>query len=306
MSAEDRLIWFQEKLVPASQAMVPILSPTAQFGLNVFEGIRGYWDGKDIQIFRFADHIERLMDSCKLIGLDSPYSTSQIADFCRDVIAANKYKCDVALRITIFVGGEGSWSSNEPVGMFIAPITRERKTLNNENHQKACISTWSRISDNSLPPRVKLGANYMNSRYAYLEAQRNGYDVPILLDKNGSVAEGPGACLFLCKKGKLITPSISSSILESITRDTIKTLAQSLNIPVEERTVDKTELYLSDELFLVGSAAEVTPLTSLDKLPICDGKVGKITKKLHEAYIEIAQGSDNSHKEWRIPTYEEV
>lgn len=303
MNSEERLIWFKGKILPVTQAKVQVMSPMAQFGLNVFEGIRGYWDGQDIQIFRFHDHMKRLMESCRLIGIICPYKADDIAAFSRKVLSANNYRCDVALRTTVFVEGEGSWSSSEPVDMFIAPIAKQRNNLDEKNQNHACISTWIRIDDNTLPPRVKLGANYLNGRYAHLEAKRNGYDLPILLNSDGSVAEGAGACLFLRRGNRLITPDISSSILESITRDTLITIAHEMGITVETRKVNRTELYVADELFFCGSAAEITPLTSIDKFIIGDGTPGTLTLKLHDAYLRAADGRDIVFSNWRMPVY---
>ncbi len=301
--SEDRLIWFKNNLVPAAEAMVPVLSPTAQFGLNVFEGIRGYWGGDDIHVFRYPEHYKRLEQSCRLIGLECPYSEAEILGFIRDVVKANDFKCDIALRVTVFVDGEGSWISDGPLGMFIAPIERGRTVFSPDLQNDACISTWTRINDTAFPPRVKLGANYINSRYAMNEAHRNGYQFPILLGSDGKVAEGTGACLFAVRDGKLITPDVTSSILESITRETMITLAEDAGFEVTERRMDRTELYLADELFLCGSAAEVTPLTSLDRRRVGDGKIGAITKALHDAYLLAASGPSNAHADWRTPIY---
>lgn len=303
MNSEERLIWFKGEILPVTQAKVPVMSPMAQFGLNVFEGLRGYWDGQDIQIFRFHEHMNRLMESCRLVGITCPYSADDIAGFSRDVLSANKYRCDVALRTTVFVEGEGSWSSSEPVDMFIAPIAKQRNKLDEKTQNNACVSTWTRINDNTMPPRVKLGANYLNGRYAHLEAKRNGYDLPILLDCRGSVAEGAGACLFLRRGNHLITPDSNSSILESITRDTLITIARKMGIVVETRKVDRTELYVADELFFCGSAAEITPLTSIDKFPVGDGVPGTLTLKLHDAYLRAVDGREQGFNNWRMPVY---
>ena len=194
MQHQDRLIWFNGALMAPAEAKVPVLSPTAQFGLNVFEGIRGYWSaaGGDLYLFRLAEHLERLMASCKLMGIDSPHSPEAITDAIRAVLRANAYRCDVAVRATLFVAGdEGSWSTSAPVGMFVAPIAKDRRPLEQVAGARACVSTWERIDDRSLPPRIKAGANYINGRYAHLEAQANGYDLsPCFWTRLGKVSEG--------------------------------------------------------------------------------------------------------------------
>lgn len=306
--SQDRLIWFKGKLRPADEALVPVLSPTAQFGLNVFEGLRGYWsqDRHNLYIFRFEDHLDRLFESCRLIGISSPHSKAEIADIVNDTLRANDYRTDVAVRVTLFVDGEGSWSSSEPVGMFVAPIAKSRRAANQRTGASACISSWERINDRAMPPRAKVGANYINGRYAHLEAKRDGYDLPILLDRQGKVTEGAGSCLFMVRKGVLVTPAATSSVLESITRDAVITLAADEGIPVTVREIDRTELLLAEELFLCGSAAEITPLTSIDRLPVGSGEVGVVTERLHQRYLQVASGAEKSFSHWLAPVYPEV
>ena len=302
----SRKIWFKGSIVPVDQATVSALSPTAQFGLNVFEGIRCYLSGTDdgqVHAFRLKEHFARLLDSCKLLGLSSPYNASALTDCLIATIRANGYHDDVSVRLTLFVDGEGSWSSEGPVQMFIAPLTKPRIKVEAPPALSACISTWERINDNCLPPRVKTGANYVNSRYAYLEAKRHGYDCPIFLGREGKVAEGAGACLFIVRRGVLTTPSITSSILESITRSTVIRLASDLGMQVIERDMDRTELYLAEELFLCGTSAEITPITSLDGLPIGSGQPGPITISLLRRYLNAASNQIATYSEWLVPIY---
>jgi len=289
-------IWLRGKIVLESEAMVNILSPTSQFGLNVFEGIRCYWsyDKKNLYAICLNEHIDRLFESCKLIGIQPPYTKGKVIDYFKQIVIANNYKSDVAVRVTIFGDGIGSWHSTENFDMFIAPIEKQRTDINNLIGKTACISSWQRINDNIMPPRAKIGANYMNSRYAYLQAKRDGYDLPIFLGTDGKVAESSGACLFIVKKGKLITPETTSSILESITRNIIVEFAKIKGIEVEERKVDRTELYLADELFLAGTAAEITPITSVDKFNINNGNIGKITYELYKEYLDFVSGANKA------------
>jgi branched-chain amino acid aminotransferase len=304
--SKDRLIWFKGGLVPAKNALVPVLSPTAQFGLNVFEGIRGYWnpDRHDIYLFRLDDHLDRLFESCRLIGLRCPYNKAEISTIVRETIRANEYRTDVAVRVTLFVDEEGTWSSSEPVRMFVAPIAKKRRDLAQRTGASACVSTWERISDRSMPPRAKVGANYINGRHAHLEAQRNGYDLPILLDRDGKVTEGAGSCLFMVRRGVLVTPSVTSSVLEGITRDTLMMLARARELPVVEREIDRTELLVAEELFVCGSAAEITPLTTIDRLPVGNGEVGTISMSLLEKYLMIASNAVADYGHWLSPVYQ--
>lgn len=304
--AEERLIWFNGQLVAPEEAQVPILSPTAQFGLNVFEGIRGYWSEaqQELYLFRLCEHLERLMDSCRLIGIESPHDAHTITAAIREVLQANAYRCDVAVRTTLFVGGdEGSWANSTPVGMFIAPIAKKCRDYG-EKASKACVSTWERIDDRALPPRIKAGANYINGRYAHLEAQANGYDLPLLLDRHGKVSEGAGSCLMMVREGVLITPPITSSILESITRDTLLTLANEMGLQTQIRSIDRTELYLASELFLCGSAAQIRPLGKIDRYLVGDGTPGSVTQALLARYLAVAEGEDVAHRGWLTPVWE--
>lgn len=302
---DENLIWCRGEIMRQSKAVVPVLSPMAQFGLNVFEGIRAYWNEAEGQLyaFRLNEHLQRLMDSCRLIRIEPPHRLEEIARFFSDAIRANDFHCDVAIRMTVFGDGEGTWSSSSPISMFIAPIARGRTVVQDLKGKAACVSSWERISDNVMPPRIKVGANYINGRYAHLQAQLDGYDLPILLGRDRKVSEGAGACLFLVRGGRLITPSLTSSVLESITRTALIEMARAKGLDIEERSVDRTELYMAEEMFLCGSAAELTPITSIDRFVIGTGKPGRITVGLLEDYHAIASGTDARFPEWRTPIY---
>lgn len=303
---EHLQIWFKGGLIDPKNALVPVLSATAQFGLNVFEGVRGYANQRDeVFLFRLDEHLHRLMQSCRLIGIECPYSSSQIKTALVETIRANKMYRDLAVRITLFVDGVGSWSSDGPVDMFVAPIIKSRNFLSSDSGMKACTSTWRRIDDTVMPPRIKAGANYINGRYAHLEAKANGADLPILLNASGKVAEGAGACLMMVRHGVLVTPPRTASILESITRDSLLILAGEIGLSVQERDIDRSELYIADEVFLCGSAAELTPLSRIDRFTIGDGLPGPITQVLSTHYFSCADGTTNDHAEWRTPVWTE-
>ena len=296
-----RRIWFKGEILDVNDAKINILAPTSQFGLNVFEGIPCYWNEKKKQLyaFRLEDHYNRLIKSARLLQIDCPYTKEELKRAFIDVIKANEYDENLSVRQTLFVDGFGSWGSDGPVEMFIAPIPRGKTSAEyNKKGLHVCVTSWRRISDGNLSPRIKCGANYMNSRVGQREALRNGYDTCIFLNEFGKVAEGPGSCFFIIKDGTVITPRLTDSVLESITRDTILHIAQHNNLKVVERTIDRTELYTCDEAFLCGSAMEITPVLSIDKYVIGDGKVGKITKNLHLSYLEIVSGVSDEFKEW--------
>ena len=282
------------------------MAPTSQFGLNVFEGIPCYWNEEEKQLyaFRLDDHYERLMRSIKLIQIDCPYSKEDMKKAFIDVVRANEYDENLSVRQTVFVDGFGSWGSEGPADMFIAPVPKGRMSKEyNKKGLNCCITSWRRISDQNLSPRIKCGANYINSRAGQREALRNGYDTCIFLNEFGKVAEGPGSCFFMVKDGKLVTPLLTDAVLESITRDTIIKLAKSMNIEVVERTIDRTELYTCDEAFLCGSAMEITPVLSVDKYVIGNGENGSLTEKLHKEYLDAARGLIKEFKNWVTPIY---
>lgn len=302
-SVEERLIWFKGELVHVNDAKINILAPTSQFGLNVFEGIPCYWNDEEKQLyaFRLDDHYNRLLRSARLIQLDCPFSKDDLKKAFIDVIKANEYDENLSVRQTLFVDGFGSWGSEGPVDMFIAPIPRGRTSAEyNKKGLNVCVTSWRRISDNNLSPRIKCGANYINSRVGQREALRNGYDTCLFLNEFGKVAEGPGSCFFIVKDGKLVTPALTDAVLESITRDTIMKIAESMGFEVVERTIDRTELYTADEAFLCGSAMELTPVISIDRYELGEGD---ITKKLHEAYVDVARGKSVEFKQWLTAVY---
>ena len=303
----NRRIWFKGEILNVNDAKVNVLAPTSQFGLNVFEGIPCYWndDEKQLYAFRLDEHYERLIRSAKLIQFDLKYTKEDFKKALIDVVKANEYDENLSVRQTLFVDGFGSWGSEGPVEMFVAPIPRGRTSAEyNKKGLNCCITSWRRISDENLSPRIKCGANYINSRVGQREALRNGYDTCIFLNEVGKVAEGPGSCFFMVKGNTVITPRLTDSVLESITRDTIIKLAtEELRLKFEERTIDRTEVYMADEAFLCGSAMEVTPIFTVDRYQIGTGEQGEVTKKIHMKYLECVQGRLESRNNWRTPVY---
>ena len=301
----ERLIWFKGEILHVNDAKINILAPTSQFGLNVFEGIPCYWNDEEKQLyaFRLDAHYDRLLRSARLIQIDCPFSKEDLKKALVDVVKANEYDENLSVRQTLFVDGFGSWGSDGPTDMFVAPIPKGRMSKEyNKKGLNACITSWRRISDNNLSPRIKCGANYINSRVGQREALRNGYDTCIFLNEFGKVSEGPGSCFFMVKNGSLITPRLTDAVLESITRDTVIELANYLGIDVVERAIDRTELYTCDEAFLCGSAMEVTPVISIDKYQITDG-IGLITEKIHQTYLSVARGLIEKYKSWVTSIY---
>ena len=302
----NRRIWFKGEILNVNDAKINVLAPTSQFGLNVFEGIPCYWNDEEKQLyaFRLEEHYDRLIRSAKLIQIDNPYSKEEMKKALVDVVMANEYDENLSVRQTLFVDGSGSWGSADPVDMFVAPIPRGRTSAEyNKKGLNVCVTSWRRISDETLSPRIKCGANYINSRVGQREALRNGYDTCLFLNEAGKVSEGPGSCFFMVRNGELITPQLTDSVLESITRDTVIKIAESKGYKVVERTIDRTELYTCDEAFLCGSAMEMTPVLSVDKYVIGNGDTGAITKELHMAYLDVVRGKVEQFMDWVTPIY---
>lgn len=297
---KNRFIWLKGEILNVNDAKINILSPTSQFGLNVFEGIPVYWNDeqKCLYAFRLNDHYNRLFRSAKLLEIDCPFSKEELKQAFIDVIKANGYAENLSVRQTLFVDGFGSWGSEEPVEMFVAPIPRYKTSAEYNKKGLSCrISSWRRISDQNLSPRIKCGANYINSRMGQREALRDGYDTCVFLNEYGKVSEGPGSCFFMVKNGILITPRLTDSVLESITRDTVIQLAGDEKIEIQERSIDRTELYSCDEAFLCGSAMGITPVISVDGHKIVGDN---ITNQLHKKYEDTTKGLNNRHADWLI------
>jgi branched-chain amino acid aminotransferase len=313
MADRAQFVWFDGKIVPWEDAKVHVSTATVLRGANIFEGVRAYWnnDERELFIFRNADHMARLWNSAKIMRMPVPWSADELTQAEIEVIRANKYQGTVWFRLTLYVGEEEQSSSaqagKEPIGGFIVPrLSPHGKGIT--DGVDSCVSSWTRISDNSVPPRVKAGANYHNSRFAYTESRLNGYNgSPIMLNERGKVSEGPGACFMMIRGGRLVTPPITANILESITRTTVLELARDvLRIPVEEREVDRTELYIADEAFFCGSGAEVTPVNSIDHYPIGSGRPGPLTRKMQEVYFSVAEGRVPEYRHWLTPVYKPV
>ena len=301
----DRKIWFKGRIVLIDDAKINVLSPTSQFGANVFEGLRAYWNAseKQLYVFRLSEHTDRLQNSMKMLEFESEFTNEFLQKSVVDIIQANKFKEDLVCRQTVFLDGFGSWSATGPVEMFIAPMAKGRYYELTQGIN-VCISSWERINEKSLSPKIKMGANYMNSRMGQLEAVRNGYDSAIFLNQEGTVSEGPGSCVFIVKDGVLITPPLTASILESITRSTIIDIARDdLDLEVIERDVEKSELYIADEVFMCGTAVEIVPVFSVDKVQVGQGAEGGVTLSIKNLYLQIVRGKVKKYKKWLTPVY---
>jgi len=302
----DRLekIWMDGELVAWDDAKVHVLTHTLHYGLGGFEGIRAYkrGDGKSA-VFRLREHIDRLFDTTKLCLMPMPFTREQVMQGCVDVLKANKL-AEGYLRPIAYVG-EGAMGIyvNNPTKVSIV-AWKWGAYLGDEalaQGIRAKISSFARHHINIGLNKAKMMGQYTNSILAKREAKLGGYDEAILLDPQGFVSEGSGENLFIVRKGALVTPPLASSILAGITRDTIITLAREEGIAVHEDRITRDELYLADECFFTGTAAEVTPVREVDNRTIGEGKMGPVTKRLQSRYFDVVKGSDNSRPEWLTP-----
>jgi branched-chain amino acid aminotransferase len=304
MSAE-RFYGMDGHVVPSAQAVFPIHSPAAKYGLNVFEGLRGYWneEGGEVFVFRCAEHYRRLLESARMIWIPAPWTADALRTHLIEVARANAPRGDIQLRHGIYLGGDAEFASTTMSNHFVIVNPRGR-AFDTSKGIAAGVSSWGRLHDSEQPPRVKAGANYLNSRLALLEARRHGYETAILLGRDGKVAEAPTACLFMVRHGRVVTPPVTASILESITRDTVMTLLRDeLGQAVGEVTIDRTELYVADEIFLAGTAAEVIPVTSVDGLKVGTGEPGELTRRVQRIYEEVVRGRVARYAHWLTPVY---
>jgi branched-chain amino acid aminotransferase len=302
--------WQNGEFTPWEQCQVHVRAQALMSGAAVFEGLRAYWNPERQQsyLFRIPEHAARLAASLKVMRMRQE-APPDLTEICAELVRRNGWREDVHLVPLAYLDVApdlGPLSPNPNEGLVITGIARAGgKALTQGFHVR--VSSWARISDRDLPPRVKATANYHNSRLALLEARADGYDNALLLNQRGTVAEGPGACVMMIRDGRVVTPPLTAGILEGITRATlIQLFGERLGLAVEEREIDRTELYLADELFLCGTGAEVTPIVSVDRVPVGAGRPGELTLAIQREYFAIARGEAADHAEWRAPVYQEA
>ncbi len=305
---KTKFIWMNGKLVPWDDARIHVLSHVVHYGSSVFEGMRTYVTPRGTVCFRLRDHSTRLKNSAKIYRMDIPYTCEQIDQAILDLIGANQIKgCYV--RPVAFRGYESLGVDPTPCPVDLAIATWPWGAyLGAEALEKGvavCFSSWQRLAPNTMPAMAKAGANYMNSQLIKMEAVRHGYAEGIALDRNGFVSEGSAQNLFLWHNNKLLTPPLTASILPGITRDTVMQIAREMGLAVVEQNIAREMCYVADEAFFTGSAAEITPISSIDGLKIGAGRAGRITKKLQAAFFDIVEGRAEDKHNWLtvVPEY---
>ncbi len=295
-------IWRNGELIAWERAQIHVMSHVVHYGSSVFEGIRCYRQPKGASVFRLAEHMQRLINSAKIYRMTLPYSLDQLCSAVVDVVEANKvapcYIRPIALR---GYGEIGVNPKGTPVDVYISNFPWGNFLGGHDEGADVCISSWNRLAPNTMPSLAKAGANYMNSQLIRMEADINGYAEGIALDTNGYLSEGSGENLFIVQGGKLYTTPLANSVLNGITRDAILTLARHFGIPTVEQALPRELLYIADEAFFTGTAAEVTPLRSVDRIPVGNGKPGPITRQLADEYFGIVNGTVPDRFNWLTP-----
>jgi branched-chain amino acid aminotransferase len=300
-------LWLDKQLVPWESATVHVNAVGHGSVSSVFEGIKAYWndDEGQLYVFRLREHIDRLYDSLRIAELSSPYGKDDISAAVLELLVANEARFDTYVRPWMYAAGtirEHLVPSGAPTVAVIDtwPFTT---ALGTERGCRVGVSSWVRIADNVMPPRLKTFSNYHNGRLGMLEAHRHGYDWPIFLNDRGRVTEGPGACVLVVKDGRLFTPALSSNILDSVTRRSMLRIAADNGIEVQEREVDRTELYIADELCFVGTGWELLPILDVDGFDVGDGTMGPICQLLDREYHKAVRGQNKDYADWLTPVW---
>jgi branched-chain amino acid aminotransferase len=310
-AADDRTaeLWafFRGEIVPLGDARISVMTHAFNYGTAVFEGIRAYWNGDQGQLWALdlIQHYERLKASARFLMMDVPYTAEQLASQTIEVLRRDGLREDVYIRPLIY-------KSSETIGVRLHNLDADvvifgipfGQYIDTEGGIRAQVSTWRRTDDNAIPARGKITGAYVNGALAKSEAQLNGYDEAIVLTQDGHVSEGSAENLFVVKSGKLITPSVTDNILEGITRKRLMSVARErLEMPVEERQIDRTELYNADEVFLCGTGAQISPVVEIDRRAVGTGRPGPITRQLHDLYFDAVRGRVDAYRDWLTPVY---
>ena len=303
---QTKNIWFNNKLVPWEDATIHVLTYALHYGSAVFEGIRAYKTDDGCKIFRLDEHIKRLLNSAKIYRMHIPYSHQELKNACKIIVSSNDLNEGAYIRPIAFRGYDdlGLHAHNEDAIDVVVAAWEWGTYLGSDalnNGVDACVSSWNKINPNTVPFMAKASGNYLSGTLVSMEARQNGYDEGILLDSSGMVSEGAGENIFMVKDGNLYTPPLSSSILDGITRDAVIKIAESLKLGVVETKIPREQLYIADELFFTGTAVEITPIRSVDKISIGAGTKGPVTAKIQKAFFGLFDGSTKDSWGWLEP-----
>lgn len=302
----DYLAFYQGEFVKEDDIKISVRSKAFNYGLGCFEGIRAYWNEEkgQLYVFRMREHYERLLQSCKALYINIPFTVEELCNATVELLKRNNFRTTVYIRPVAYKDSSKLaptlYDDEDKLVIYCQPLN---KFMDKEAF-RVCVSSWRRISDNMIPARTKPTGGYLNSALASMEAVRNGYDEAIFLTDDGKVCEGPGENIFIFKNGKVVTPPASDNILEGITRDMVIRIARDeLKLPVEERSISRTELYSADEVFFSGTAMEVAPVVEVDKRVVSDGKPGEVALKIKDLLMNAACGNNEKYLHMCTPVY---
>jgi branched-chain amino acid aminotransferase len=293
--------------MPYAEARVGLLAHALNYGTAVFGGLRGYWNDEEEELFIFRplDHFRRLRESARLLRMDLELTEVDLWEGLKDLLRAGGTRADVYVKALAFYG-------DEALGVRLHDLTPEvslvafpfGRYVENDENAHVCVSSWQRVSDNVLPARGKIAGAYVNSALAKSDAQLAGFDEALVLNDSGHVCEGSAENVFVVRRGVVVTPPVSEDILEGITRRTVlQLLREDLGVEVVERPIDRTEVYLAEEVFLTGTAAQITAVTQVDHRPVGSGRLGEITSRLRTLFADVVRGRVAAHREWCAPVY---
>ncbi len=303
MRLHSQYVWLDGKLVRWEEAKVHVMTHALHYGTSIFEGIRAYWTERDLLVFRLDDHIERMFKSAKILGIKIPYTADEVRSAVIETLRANGFREDVYIRPIAFVSTPTVTLDVRTLDVSLAVIAFPFGKYLPPQGIRAAVVSWRRVHNTMLPVMAKIGGIYVNSVLALAEARSKGFDEALLMDASGYIVEGSGENIFIVRNGKLYTPPSHASILEGITRDTVIKLAVDSGMSVEERPITREEVYTADEVFLTGTAAEITPVVEVDGKPIGNGAPGPVTKKLAELYVKVVRGEVERYLKWVTPVY---
>jgi len=307
LTTADSIVYFDGTFMPLRDATVTVATHALHYGTGVFEGIRGYWDDGDDELYvlRLAEHVDRFFRSCAILRIHLPFDRDEMAGLILEVLRRNNYRSDVYIRPIAFKSSQTIKLTlstlDDGVAIYAFPFGHY---AHRDGGLRVCLSPWRRIDDNAIPNRAKVTGSYVNASLASDDAHRGGYDEAIMLGSDGSLAEASSSNIFLVRHGRQVTPTVSENILEGITRDAVLTLArEQLGLEIEERAVSRSELYVADEVFLTGTGVQIEPVTSIDDLPVGSGEPGPIAARLATVYADAVRNKLPAYASWCTPTY---
>src|SRR3989344_3705618 len=298
----NRIFYLNGKFVPEEEAVIPITAHALHYGTGCFEGIRAYFNDEDkaLYIFRLEDHFKRMVNSTKILFSKLPGTPKELSEITIELLKKNFSETDVYIRPLAFkidpaVGNFNLTTLKDGFAIYTVPLGRYLK----EKGIRANVSSWMRVPDRAIPPRGKITGAYANTALAKTESLLGGFDEALFMDENGHIVEGSAENLFMVRDGKLITPAMSDDILIGLTRETIMTIAkEELGIETVERSIDRSDIYLADEVFVCGTGAEVSPVIEIDHHPIGNGEIGSITQRIRKLYLDIVRGKNPTYSNW--------